>query len=487
MDIKHDNLLYNICLGCLPMSEDIIEKVFERMEEANVKWITLQFTDIQGNLKQVTIKNKQDINWFERLVNEGVGKLDGSSVKGFQDISESDMMLKPDPTTFAIIPWTEIPTARFICNVLFRDEFYPKDPRSNLEKAVEKIMDTYQPYVGVEIEFFIFNGLEILHDEESLTFTVDINSEELPINSGGYTYTWKDGYYTQPVKDTPYAYRERLIATIETYFNMVVESHHHEVGIAGQSEVNIRYGEPVATGDNFITFKYVAKMLGKEMGYIPLFMPKPIPKDNGSGLHMHLSLYKDDVNVFYDPDDEYARLSQTARYFIGGLLEHGRALSALVSPTVNSYRRLIPGYEAPVYLVWSRANRSAAVRVPFYSRKGGGGRIEYRPPDPSCNPYIAFAAVLAAGLDGIKKKIDPGDPIDEDVYKMTSKKRRELGIKTLPRDLWEALDELESDNDFLKGYLTNELLEQYIELKRGEYIELVKYASSAEYKMYSSI
>ncbi len=469
------------------MTDEITKKVYELMETNGIRWIALQFTDLLGGFKQVFIKRRESVEWLEKLFEYGVGKLDGSSVKGFQDISESDMLLKPDPTTFAIIPWTEQPTARFICDVLFRDKFYPKDPRSNLNKAVEKVMEDYQPYMGVEVEFFIFRDIEVVHDEDSLFFSVNLKSEELPINEGMTPYDWKTGYYVEHSLDTTFSFRERLIGILESNFNMVIESHHHEVGIAGQSEINVRYGEPVATADNFMTLKYVAKTLGNEMGFKPIFMPKPIPIDNGSGLHMHISLFKDDRNIFYDENDEYAFLSQTARYFIGGLLHHGRALSALVSPTVNSYRRLIPGYEAPVYLVWSRANRSAAVRVPYYTKRGSSGRIEYRPPDPSCNPYIALAGVLAAGMDGIKKKIDPGDPIDEDVYKMDLKRRSQLGIKTLPRDLWEALDELESDREFLKGYLEDELINQYIELKRAEYINLVKYASSAEYKLYSKV
>lgn len=469
------------------VTDETIRKIYEDMDVNNVKWLNLQFTDLLGNLRQVVIKRRNDFKWFEELVRNGIGKLDGSSVPGFQDIYDSDMNLKPDPLTYAYLPWTEQPTARLICNVLYREESYAKDPRSNLEKALKNLLSRYVPYIGVEIEFFILKGINIVHNEEILNFSVNMESDELPINNNGYTYDWKGGYYIQPANDTLFKYRENLVTTLEKYFNIYVESHHHEVGIAGQSEVNIRYSDPLVTSDNFITFKQVAKMVGRDMGFIPIFMPKPIPIDNGSGLHMHISLYRDDENIFYDADDEYAMLSQTARYFIGGLIEHGRALSALVSPTVNSYRRLIPGYEAPVYLVWSRSNRSAAIRVPFYSRRYGGGRIEYRPPDPSCNLYIASAAVLAAGIDGINKKLDPGDPVDEDIYRMPQNKRVSMGIKTLPRDLWEALDELESDNKFLEGYLSRELIETYIELKRREYIYLVKYASTAEYKMYSSI
>ena len=256
----------------------------------------------------------------------------------------------------------------------------------------------------------------------------------------------------------------------------------------GQGEINFRYSTPTRTADNIQTLKYVAKMVAYQHGMVAVFMPKPIGGDNGSGMHTHVSVWRGDTNLFYDPDDDYAELSQYARYFIGGLIEHGRALSAIVSPTVNSYKRLIPGYEAPVYLAWSRANRSAAIRIPVYQRGvKNSKRIEYRPPDPSANPYLALSAIILAGLDGVRKKIDPGDPVDENIYHMTPEKRRELGIKVLPRSLEEALDELESDNEFLKPVFPQSLLEAYVELKRKE-IDLTRmYPSPVEIMLYHDV
>ncbi len=466
--------------------DEVVEKVFEDMELNKVRWVTLTFTDLRGYQKQVTIKRKPEKEWLEKLFTRGVGKLDGSSIEGFQDISESDLMLRPDPTTYAILPWSG-DTARLISNILIRGEDYPKDPRGALAKTVEK-MGPYIPLMGAEVEFFILNGLSTIVNDLEYTFLTSLETLEAPVTQG-YPYRPKTGYYMEWGLDTVIGFRRRLVEVLEGWFGMEVESHHHEVAIAGQSEINIRYGDPVSTADNVMTLKYVARVLAREEfgGITPLFMPKPIPTDNGSGLHMHISLVRNGRNVFYDPDDEYAHLSQEARYFIGGLLEHGRALSALVSPTVNSYHRLVPGYEAPIYLTWGRSNRSAAVRVPFYDPESRNAKLEYRPPDPSCNPYIAMAGILAAGMDGIKKKRDPGPPVDENVYKMPKQRVRELGIKTLPASLLEALEELESDMTFLEKYIPKELLESYIELKREEAKTLAKYPSPAEFQLYSTL
>lgn len=473
--------IVNIRMDKVYKMEEVVEKIIDSLETEKIRWLTLQFTDIRGFIKEVTIKRRGEREWIQRLFKKGVGKLDGSSVEGFQDISDSDLTLIPDPTTYGVIPWMD-KTVRFISNILIRGVGYPKDPRGNLVRALEKT-GGYIPMMGAEVEFFIFRNVTSEVDNNRYRYSLTISTDEAPITDG-IPYKAKGGYYIEGGRDTTSTFRAELIKVLEEMFTIEVESHHHEVAIAGQSEINIRYGDPVSTADNIVTLKYVARRLARDMGFTPVFMPKPIPVDNGSGLHIHMSLLKDERNIFYDPDDEYAGLSQEARYFIGGLLEHGRALSALVSPTVNSYRRLVPGYEAPIYLVWGRGNRSAAVRVPYYQPSSRNVKIEYRPPDPSCNPYIAFAAVLAAGLDGIRRKIEPGPPIDENVYRMPPKKVSELGIKTLPKNLGEALDELEADSRFLKGFISDDLLDSYIELKRSEVKELAKYASPAEYMMY---
>ncbi|HDJ94904.1 MAG TPA: type I glutamate--ammonia ligase, partial [Acidilobales archaeon] len=251
-------------------------------------------------------------------------------------------------------------------------------------------------------------------------------------------------------------------------------------------EIDFKYDNLVRTADNVQTLKYVARNIAAKYNMVVTFMPKPIYGDNGSGMHVHVSLWDTKGrNLFYDPNDEYAELSQLGRYFIGGLLEHARSISAIVSPTTNSYKRLMPGFEAPVYLTWSKGNRSAAIRIPVY-HKGSEElkRIEYRPPDPSANPYLAFAAILAAGLDGLRRKIDPGDPVDKNVYHLAPKERKELGIGELPRTLWEALDELESDHDFLYPIFTKEIIETYIEIKRKEVIMLESYPTPVEFYYY---
>jgi len=287
--------------------------------------------------------------------------------------------------------------------------------------------------------------------------------------------------------DKVYEIRREAAEVLEDYFGFTIEAHHHEVATAGQSEINFKYSTLVKSADNVVTFKYVLRNIAAKHDKLATFMPKPLVGDNGSGMHTSISLYRGQENLFYDPDDDYAELSQLGRYFVGGLLEHARALSAIVSPTVNSYRRLVPGYEAPVYLAWSRGNRSACVRVPIYFKGNPNKRIEYRPPDPSCNPYLAFAALLMAGLDGKKKKIDPGDPVDENIYLMSPEKRRQLGIKELPGSLWEALEELKSDNDLLKPVFTNNVLEKYLKLKEKEWKTVNMYTPPIEYHLYFNI
>jgi glutamine synthetase len=297
----------------------------------------------------------------------------------------------------------------------------------------------------------------------------------------------KEGYYHITPTDKFMEMRMRISELLNDYYNIFVECHHHEVGASGQGEINFGASGPEEAGDAVQTIKYVAKNVASSYGKILTFMPKPIFGDNGSGMHIHVSLWKGDRNIFNDPDDEYAGVSQEARYFIGGLLSHARALSAIVSPTVNSYKRLVPGYEAPVYLAWSRGNRSAAVRVPVYHKgKPSSARIEYRPPDPSANPYLAISSVIAAGFDGLMKKIEPGDPVDENIYHLSEEKRKSLGIKQLPSSLKEALDELESDNDFLKNVFPSSLIESYIELKRKEWDQVVNRISPAEIYYYIS-
>lgn len=280
-----------------------------------------------------------------------------------------------------------------------------------------------------------------------------------------------------------------IIQTLTKYFGFTIEAAHHEVATAGQGEIDFRFSTMVDAADKLQTLKYVIRNVAAKYGLVATFMPKPMFGDNGTGMHTHFSLWtKNGKNLMYDPNDEYAELSQFGRYVIGGILSHARSLSAIVSPTVNSYRRLIPGFEAPVYVAWSKGNRSAVIRVPsYYKGMEKAKRIEYRAPDPSTNPYLAFAAIAAAALDGVKKKIDPGNPVDTNIYHLTPEKRKELGIKELPRSLDEALDELESDTEFLKPIFNSSILETFIDLKREESRTLQMYPHPMEIYYYLDV
>ena len=451
-------------------------------EVKKLKWVEMQFTDLVGYLRTVLVSSDQI---GVEVFSNGMGKLDGSSVKGFTGIEESDMNLKPDPSTFAVMPWEE-GLGRFICDVYKASERFAKDPRLVGQKLDEMLgAENLKTFLSAELEFFIFNKVSAYVDGWKQSYEV-ISDEGswagvAPFNKA------KDGYYVPYPKDRFLHLKMEFGDVLKKYFKLQVEVLHHEVAAASQHEINFRGGTTTYAADAIQTVKYVIKALAYKQGLIATFMPKPLYGDNGSGMHVHVSIWRGDENLFYDPNDSYAGLSQFARYFIGGLIEHGRALSAIVSPTVNSYKRLVPGYEAPVYLVWSKANRSAAIRVPAYSNSYKSKRIEYRPPDPSANPYLALSAIVLAGLDGIRKKREPGDPIDENVYRIPPMKRRELGIKELPGSLEEALDELEADNEWLRPAFSRELIETYIELKREEARKINSYPTPVEIMMYYDV
>ncbi len=446
---------------------------------SDLDWIELQFTDLVGSLHGVAVNSRD----FNKNLEKGFVKLDGSSIKGFSPIEYSDLLLKPIIKTLAKIPWHE-KVARVLSAIYdpYSGKRFSKDPRYVVEK-LEAFLENngLRALVGVEIEFFVFD--EIGYNATSYGQDLKIVSMEA---HDGIRVPVKSGYYVVEPYDRFAGYRLALSRILREYFNVFVKNHHHEVASAGQIEVNIEASTPLTISDHIQTTKYVAKNIAVQQGKVAVFLPKPVMGDNGSGMHIHLSLWNNSHNLFYDENDRYAHLSQLARYFIGGLIEHGRSLSALVSPTVNSYRRLIPGYEAPIYLTWGKSNRSAAIRIPASLTKTSK-RIEYRPPDPLSNPYLAIPAIVLAGIDGINKKIDPGDPVDINVYKLSKSKRRELGIIELPRSLEEALDELESDNEYLKPIFNNDLLESYIEVKRKESRLLQGIPSPSEFVYYSII
>ncbi len=446
------------------------------------RWMELHFTDLAGYLRAVTVP------YEEAAKGEPLPLLDGSSVKGFAGIEESDLALLPDMSTTARLPWRKY-TARAISDIYKQDRRFERDPRAAAQKA-EQVLSAYgySALVGVEVEFMLVDSITIDVHNPLQGLCYKVVSSELPMEGSQGLQRIKDAYFMPQPIDRVGHVRNEIAETLEDSFGIKVEAHHHEVAALGQVEIDFEAGTLTLTADRVVTIKYVARNIAALQGMTALFMPKPVAADNGNGMHVHVSLWRGSHNAFYDESDEYAGLSQEARYFIGGLLEHARSLAAIVAPTVNSYRRLVPGYEAPVYIVWGKSNRSAVIRVPAYTQPSPRSvRIEFRAPDPSSNPYLALAAIVAAGLDGIKKKIDPGDPLDRNAYSLDPAVRRKMGIRELPRTLEEALDELESDNEYLQHVFSRELLEAYIDIKRHEARRLAGYPSPVEVYEYAGL
>lgn len=412
--------------------------------EQGVKFIRLQFTDIMGVLKNVAITIEQ----LEKAL-DGELMFDASSVHGFVRIEESDMYLRPDPETFAVFPWRprEGAVARMICDIYYPDGIpFEGCPRNALKKTIAKASERgFAMKVGPECEFFLFytdeegNPTLKTHDRASYS---DMSPADLGENA-----------------------RRSMVLTLEE-MGFEIETSHHEVA-PGQHEIDFMYSEALDAADKIMTFKFVVRTIAQRYGLHATFMPKPVFGINGSGMHMHQSLFRNGENVFFDPADQEG-LSDLARFYVGGLLKHARALAAVTSPTVNSYKRLVPGYEAPVYISWAQRNRSPLIRVP--AKRGMSTRIELRSPDPSCNPYLAIAACLSAGLDGIENRIQPPPQHNLNVYELTPEQRRELGIGSLPASLEEALSELEKD-DVIKHALGEHIFMRFTDAKRIEWDE----------------
>ncbi len=441
-----------------------------------VRYLQLYFTDLLGVFRSTSIV------WEGDDVSRECILFDGSSVYGFEPIEYSDLVVKPVPDTLTKLPWEDEVYAVISGVYKPSGERHSRDPRYIVEKTIHHIRGYgYECYAGVEMEFFLFNSVKAFVDT-GIQY-LEITSIEAPW-SDGVGIALKKGYHVVEPVDCVASVRRKIIDIVhEIGFKCV--KNHHEVASSGQVEVTSNRYSIDRLGDFIQFFKMVARKVARDHGFEAVFLPKPLWGDNGSGMHIHVSLWRDGENLFFDPSEEYG-LTQLARYFIGGVLEHGRSLSAIVSPTVNSYKRLVPGFEAPVYLVWGLGNRSVAVRIPVLDHGSPDlWRIEYRPPDPTANPYLALAALFLAGLDGILKKIDPGDPVIEDVYKWGLKKRRELGVRELPRNLEEALDELESDHEYLKPVFTDDVLETYIELKRRESREVSSVPAPMDFLYYS--
>jgi glutamine synthetase len=453
--------------------KDVIDLAIAR----EAKIVDVRFVDLPGIWQHFSMPLSA---FTEETFEDGIG-FDGSSIRGFQKINESDMLLIPDSTTAFMDPFTEVAQMNIICDIEdpITRERYSRDPRQVAKKAeaylqASGIADT--AYFGPEAEFYIFS--DIRYDTTPNSGYYYIDSDEGIWNSGrdekpnlGYKTRYKGGYFPVPPSDSLQDLRTEMMLTL-IECGIESEIQHHEVGTAGQSEIDIKYGPLLRTADALMKFKYIIKNVAYQNGLTVTFMPKPLFQDNGSGMHCHQSLWLDNRNVFYD-EKGYAGLSEAAIYYIGGLLKHAPALLAFGAPSTNSYRRLVPGYEAPINLIYSQRNRSACIRIPMYSKSPRAKRIEFRAPDPSANPYLAFPAMLMAGLDGIENKILPPEPIDKDLYEMEPEERH--GIKMTPGSLAESLDALEADNEFLLkgGVFTPDLISEYLAYKRKNEVDAV--------------
>ncbi|NBB87947.1 MAG: type I glutamate--ammonia ligase [Bacteroidetes bacterium] len=438
------------------------EDILASIEEKGVQFLRLQFTDILGTVKNVSIPADQ----AEKAFGEGI-YFDGSSIEGFVRIQESDMRLEPDPETFAILPWRSrrsdgTVTARLICNVINTStgEYFEGDPRYVLQQAIARAEAMgFEMNAGTEPEFFIFEK-----DAAGRATTQTHDS---------------GGYFDLGPKDMAQEIRAEIIYALQN-MGFEVEASHHEVA-RGQHEIDFKYADALTTADNIATFRSVVRAIAELHGVHATFMPKPIAGINGSGMHTHISLFKDGTNVFHDDDDEF-NLSTTAYQFLGGILAHAPAITAICNPTVNSYKRLVPGYEAPIYVAWSDVNRSALVRKPA-ARVPAASRIELRSPDPSCNPYLALAVMLQAGLDGIEKEMEAPGPVRENIYEFTEEDRIERGIETLPSTLGRAIEALKA-NDVILDALGPHVSEKFIQAKTIEYREYLASVSGWELEQY---
>jgi glutamine synthetase len=436
-----------------------IEDVYKAVKDHKVSFIQIWFTDVLGVLKSFAIRPSE----LEEAMTEGMG-FDGSSIEGFSRIEESDMIAKPDPTTFQLLPWRpeEQPVSRMFCDILLPDGSpYAGDPRYVFKRMLAKAAEKgYTSYLGPELEYFYFKnnqGTEILDE---------------------------GGYFDAPPLDLANDWRRQTIFALEK-LGVRIEYSHHEVA-ASQHEIDMRYDEGMIMADKTMTLKATVKAIALLNGVYATFMPKPIFGINGSGMHTHQSLFKGKKNAFYDPKDEY-HLSAEGKCYIAGLLMHAREITAICSQWVNSYKRLVPGYEAPVYVAWARRNRSALVRVPMYKPgKETATRCEYRAPDPACNPYLAFAVMLAAGLKGIEKNYKLPDPVEQDIYHMTEKERKKLGIVELPGSLHEAIQEVEK-SALIKETLGEHIFTKFIENKKIEWDRYRMHVSSFEIQRYLPI
>jgi len=453
------------------------KEVLEFAKKNNAKILDLKFMDFPGIWQHTSFPTTE---LEEKSFEEGFG-FDGSSIRGWQPIHASDMLLIPDPATAVMDPFTKEPTLSMISNVVdpITKERYSRDPRYIAHKAEAYLKSTGiadTSYMGPEAEFFIFDDIRFDSKEQCSYYFID--SIEGKWNSGkeenpnlGYKPRYKEGYFPVPPTDSLMDIRTEMVLTMMAV-GIPIECQHHEVATAGQCEIDMRFAPLTKCADNLMWYKYICKNVARRNNKTVTFMPKPIWNDNGSGMHTHQSLWKGNKPLF--AGNAYGGLSELALYYVGGILKHAHALAAIVAPTTNSYKRLVPGFEAPVNLAYSSRNRSAGVRVPMYSPSPKAKRVEVRFPDPSCNGYLAFAAMLMAGLDGIQNKINPGEPLDKDIYALGPEELR--NVPSLPGSLEDALDALEKDQDFLlKGdVFTQDAIDMWLEYKRDKEVNQMR-------------
>ncbi len=477
------------------MSESIIIK---NLQEQEIDFVDFWFVDIFGELHSVGIPS---YSLTEDHFNKGLEKLDASSIRGFKSVNMSDMVLLPDISTFKILPPDYDDDKRKNARI-FVDLYeisnsthvrYSKDSRRIVTKAVGELENfgLTKALWGPELEFFIFDKISIFPSSMGATQSYggsgySIESSEAPWTSRNASrIDLKGGYYPAQPRDTLHRIRKDICDDMYKYFQIKVEAQHHEVATSGQCEINLLHDETIVAADNAVTAKNLVKVKSKKNGKVATFMPKPIYGDNASAMHMHQSVWNEEKNVMYDPDDKVAEISQLCRYYIGGLLDHADALCAISNPTTNSYKRLVPDFEAPVNVCWGISNRSSAIRIPMYSRGNEKSkRIEYRVPDPTANIYLLEAALLLAGLDGIKNKKDPGDHVEENVYRLTPEQKRNYKIRSLPSTLKGALESLNSDQKFLEHVFTRDFLDTYISMKYEEYDAFAQTPTPWEVSMY---
>ncbi len=466
------------------------KSVIEMAKKTGAKMVDIKFVDTFGTWQHFTCPIAE---LTEEVFSEGFG-FDGSSIRGWKSIEASDMLAMPDPDTAFIDPFCAVPTLSLTCTIAETGtkEAYVRDPRGIAQRAEKYLISTGladQAFFGPEAEFFIFDNVQF--DSKSNGTFYSIDSEEGIWNTGrdempnlGNKIRHKEGYFPVPPLDTQQDIRTEMVLTMEE-LGLQIEKQHHEVATAGQAEIDIRFDTLVKMADHMMVYKYVLKNVARKHGKTVTLMPKPLFGDNGSGMHTHQSLWKKGKPLF--AGNEYAGLSKMALYYIGGLLKHAHALCAFCSPTTNSYKRLVPGFEAPVNLAYSSRNRSAAIRIPTYSDNPKAKRLEYRPPDPAANPYIAFAALLLAGLDGVQNKIDPGEPIDKNMYELPPEEHAK--IPQILGSLDAAVNALEKDHAFLlKGdVFTEDFLDMWISTKRKEHDAIRLRPHPYEFFMYYDV